>query len=43
MLNNRGWGLQAMLICVLILMLALIVVAILIDSNFGNIIKPMGS
>ncbi len=35
-LNNHGWGLQAMLAGILVLLIALIVVAILIDSVFGN-------
>lgn len=37
-LNNRGWGLQAMLSIVLILMLALILVVILIEKNFGELV-----
>ena len=35
-LNNHGWGLQAMWAGILVLLIALIVVAILIDSVFGN-------
>lgn len=31
-LNNRGWGLQAMLLCVLVLMIALVIVAILVNQ-----------
>lgn len=31
-LNNRGWGLQAMLLGVLVLMIALIIVAILVNQ-----------
>jgi len=37
-LNNRGWGLQAMMVLVLVLMIALILVAIMIEKNFGNIV-----
>lgn len=31
-LNNRGWGLQAMLLCVLVLMIALIIIAVLVNQ-----------
>lgn len=31
-LNNRGWGLQAMLLCVLVLMIALVIVAVLVNQ-----------
>lgn len=31
-LNNRGWGLQAMMICVLVLMIALVIVAVLVNK-----------
>lgn len=29
MLNNRGWGLQAMMVCILVLMLCLVVISML--------------
>ena len=35
-LNNHGWGLQAMLAGILVLLIALIVAAILIDNIFGD-------
>lgn len=31
-LNNRGWGLQAMMICVLVLMIALVIIAVLVKQ-----------
>ena len=40
-LNNRGWGLQAMMIGVLVLMIALIITAVLINKVFGDIIEPI--
>jgi hypothetical protein len=33
-LNNHGWGLQMMMVFVLILMICLVIVAALIDKNF---------
>lgn len=38
-LNNRGWGIQAMMVMTLILMLCLILVAAMIQRNFGTIFK----
>lgn len=37
-LNNRGWGLQSMLLCVLVLMIALIIVAILVNQ-LGRVLE----
>ena len=36
-LNNRGWGLQAMLAAVLVLMIALVIVAVLVNKTFGEL------
>lgn len=41
-LNNRGWGLQVMLACILVLMLGLVIVAILIQRDFGDLLDPVG-
>lgn len=45
-LNNRGWGLQAMLLCVLALMIALVIVAVLVNQ-LGEVLgiakKPIES
>ena len=38
-LNNRGWGIQAMMVMTLILMLCLVFVGVMIQRNFGTIIK----
>ncbi len=38
-MNNRGWGLQAMLILTFILILALFISAILIQKNFSFLIN----
>ncbi len=35
-LNNHGWGLQAMLAGILVLLIALVIVAILVDNVFNN-------
>ena len=40
-LNNRGWGIQAMMVCVLVLMIALVVIAVLVDKTFGDIVSPI--
>lgn len=42
-LNNRGWGLQAMMVFVLILMICLVIVAALIDKNFNGLVKENNS
>ncbi len=42
-LNNRGWGLQAMLACVLVLMIALVVIAVLANKVFKNMLEPTES
>lgn len=42
-LNNRGWGIQAMMVMTLILMLCLIFVGVMIQRNFGTIIKTPNS
>lgn len=39
-LNNRGWGLQVMMIFVLILMIALVVIAVLVNQTFSDIAGP---
>lgn len=39
-LNNRGWGLQVMMIFVLILMIALVVIAVLVNQTFSDITGP---
>ncbi|MEG2322357.1 MAG: hypothetical protein RSB71_02595 [Bacilli bacterium] len=36
-LNNRGWGLQIMMVFILILMIGLVITAVLIKQNFGGI------
>lgn len=41
-LNNRGWGLQAMMICVLVLMIALVIIAVLIQKTFGDMLNING-
>lgn len=40
-LNNRGWGLQAMLAGVLVLMIALVVISVLINKAFADIMEPI--
>ena len=40
-LNNRGWGLQVMLACILVLMLSLVIVAVLIENTFGDVFNPI--
>ncbi len=40
-LNNRGWGLQAMLAGVLVLMIALVIIAVLVQKTFGDIMDPI--
>ena len=40
-LNNRGWGLQVMLASILVLMLGLVIAAVLIQQNFGDILGPI--
>lgn len=40
-LNNRGWGLQVMMIFVLILMIALVVIAVLVNQTFSDIVGPV--
>ena len=42
-LNNRGWGLQAMMVCILILMIALVIVAVIVEKNFKNLINPINN
>ena len=42
-LNNRGWGLQAMLVGVLVLMIALVIIAVLIQNTFNNIMEPINN
>lgn len=41
-LNNRGWGLQVMLASILVLMLGLVIVAVLIQQDFGYMFDPIG-
>lgn len=38
-LNNHGWGLQVMMIFVLILMICLVIVSALINKNFKQLVK----
>ena len=40
-LNNRGWGLQAMLAGVLVLMIALVIIAVLVNKTFGDIMPSV--
>ncbi len=40
-LNNRGWGLQAMLAGVLVLMIALVIIAVLVNKTFDNIMPSI--
>lgn len=42
-LNNRGWGLQAMLAGVLILMIALVIISVLVQKTFDNIVPENNS
>lgn len=42
-LNNRGWGLQAMLVGVLVLMIALVIIAVLIQKTFNDIMEPINN
>ena len=42
-LNNRGWGLQAMLVGVLVLMIALVIIAILVQKTFDDIMNPINN
>lgn len=42
-LNNRGWGLQAMMAGVLILMMFLVIVAVLIQKTFEDIMEPINN
>ncbi len=41
-LNNRGWGLQVMLVSILVLMLGLVIAAVLIQQDFGYMFDPIG-
>lgn len=40
-LNNRGWGLQVMLACVLVLMIALVIISVLANKVFKNMLEPI--
>ena len=40
-LNNRGWGLQAMLAGVLVLMICLIIIAVIANKTFSNIMPSI--
>lgn len=35
MLNNRGWGIQTMMICSLVLMIALVIIVVIVDTKVG--------
>ena len=35
MLNNKGWGLQALMLCIIILMFALVIAYSIADKTFG--------
>ena len=40
-LNNRGWGLQAMMVGVLVLMIALVIIAVLVQKTFNDVFEPI--
>lgn len=42
-LNNHGWGLQVMLASILVLMLGLVIAAVLIQRDFGDVLDPIGN
>ena len=42
-LNNRGWGLQAMLAGVLVLMIALVIIAILVNKLTNDTFESLNS
>ncbi len=42
-LNNRGWGLQMLLACILVLMIGLVIVSALVNKNFGYLFQPIDS
>lgn len=37
-LNNNGWGLQVMMLFILVLMIALVIVYIMVNRNFSDIV-----
>ena len=42
-LNNRGWGLQAMLAGVLVLMIALVIISVLVNKTLSSITNPINN
>lgn len=37
-LDNKGWGLQAMLACVLVLMIALVIISVMVNKTFEDLL-----
>lgn len=42
-LNNKGWGIQVMMVFILILMICLVIIATLINSNFKELTNTNSS
>lgn len=36
-LNNKGWGLQTMMLFIMVLMIALVVIYVMVQKNFSNL------